>query len=327
MTGYLSINNRPNPLISNFNECRLYTRHYAKSFYFSSFLLPKEKRYAAYAIYLFCRFADNIVDLAHKHSHEEVKQKINSLLENLDDIYSGKNSQSKFSLNGSFSAFADTVKKYDIPKFYFTELIEGVSMDINTKRYDTFAGLERYCYKVASVVGLIMSEIFGYTNNSALTYAIDLGKAMQLTNILRDINDDYKMGRVYIPQDELSKFGYSEQDIKNKTINRNFISLIKYQIERAREFYSLAEKGFPYLTDDGSKTTVVLMQKIYSGILNKIEENNYDIYSRRVFVGKVKKFVITGKYLFNFAEKKRFSKIIKEHSISHPPKPVKTIAG
>jgi phytoene synthase len=327
MTDYLSINNRPNPLISNFNECRLYTRHYAKSFYFSSYLLPKEKRYAAYAIYLFCRYADNIVDMACNHTHEEVETKINSLLENLDDIYSGIDSLNKHSFNGSFSAFADTVKKYEIPKFYFTQLIEGVSMDINTKRYDTFAGLERYCYKVASVVGLIMSEIFGYKNNSALTYAIDLGKAMQLTNILRDINDDYKMGRVYIPKDELDKFGYTEDDIKNKTVNQNFTSLMKYQIARAREYYSLAERGFPYLSDDGSRTTVVLMQKIYSGILNKIEENNYDIFSRRLFVSKAEKFVITGKYLFNFAEKKRFSAINKDHHISPSPNPIKTTVG
>ena len=326
MTDYLSINNRPNPLISSYKECRLYTRHYAKSFYFSSYLLPKEKRYAAYAIYLFCRYADNIVDMASKHTHEEVERKIYSLLENLDDIYSGKDSFGKYSLNGSFSAFANTVKKYDIPKFYFTELIEGVSMDINTKRYDTFAGLERYCYKVASVVGLIMSEIFGYTNNSALTYAIDLGKAMQLTNILRDINDDYKMGRVYIPQDELDKFSYTEDDIKNKIINQNFIRLIKFQIERAREFYSLAEKGIPYLTDDGSRTTVVLMQKIYSGILKKIEENNYDIYSRRVFVSKAEKFAITGKYLFNYAEKRKFSTVGEDRRISPAPKPLKSTA-
>ena len=322
MNDYLSINNRTNPLISSFNECRLYTRHYAKSFYFSSYLLPKEKRYAAYAIYLFCRYADNIVDMASNHTHEEVEQKIYSLLENLDVIYSGKNS-----LNGSFSAFADTVKKYDIPKFYFTELVEGVSMDINTKRYDSFEELEKYCYKVASVVGLIMSEIFGYKNNSALMYAIDLGKAMQLTNILRDIKDDCKMGRVYIPQDELARFGYTEEDIKNKTINQNFISLIKYHIERAREYYRLAENGIPYLTDDGSRTTVVLMKKIYSGILNKIEENNYDIFSRRVFVSKAEKLVITGKYLINFSEKRKFSTIKKEHHITPSQKPVKTAAG
>lgn len=322
MPDRLSINNRPNPLESSCEECRLYTRHYAKSFYFSSFLLPKEKRYAAYAIYSFCRYADNIVDMACNHSLEEVEQKINSLLENLNEVYSGKNVDV-----GNFSAFTDTVKKYDIPKFYFTELVEGVSMDIKTKRYDTFAGLERYCYKVASVVGLIMSEIFGYTNNSALTHAIDLGKAMQLTNILRDIHDDYTMGRVYIPQDELDKFGYTEKDIENKTINKNFISLIKFQIARAREFYRLAEKGFPYITDDGSRTTVVLMQKIYSGILNKIEENNYDIYSRRVFVSKAEKFGITGKYLFNFAEKRRFSTVNEDHHLTPSPDPLKTPAG
>ena len=188
MTDFLQINNKSNPLISNYEECRLYTRHYAKSFYFSSFLLPKEKRYAAYAVYSFCRYADNIVDMANKSTHDEVERKINSLLENLDDIYSDKDFT-----NGNFSAFKDTVGKFNIPKFYFTELIEGVSMDIKTKRYTTFTELENYCYKVASVVGLIMSEIFGYSNSSALTHAIDLGKAMQLTNILRDIYDDYKI--------------------------------------------------------------------------------------------------------------------------------------
>lgn len=322
MTDYLSINNKPNPLISSYNECRLYTRYYAKSFYFSSFLLPKDKRFAAYAIYSFCRYADNIVDMASDHTHKEVEYKINLLLENLDDIYSGKTTAGK-----NFSAFTDTVRKYDIPKFYFTELVEGVSMDINTKRYDTFEGLERYCYKVASVVGLIMSEIFGYTNNSALTYAIDLGKAMQLTNILRDIGDDYKMDRIYIPQDELAKFGYSEEDIKKKNINQNFISLLKYQIERAREFYSLAESGIPYLTDDGSRTTVVLMLKIYSGILNKIAENNYDIYTRRVFVSKTEKLVITGKYLLNFSEKRKFSTVKEEHHLSPTPNRLKTTVG
>ncbi len=322
MTDYLSINSKANPLLSSFNECRLYTRHYAKSFYFASFLLPREKRNAAYAIYAFCRYADNIVDMAIHHSREDVERKINSLLISLDSAYSDT-----ISNDGCFSAFADTVRKYDIPKFYFKEMIEGVSMDIDTKRYETFAELERYCYKVASVVGLIMSEVFGYANNLALTHAIELGKAMQLTNILRDVYDDYKMGRIYIPQDELESFGYSEDDIGNKTINRNFIRLVKYQINRAREFYSLAEKGIPYLTDDGSRTTVVLMQKIYSGILNKIEQNNYDIYSRRVFVSRAEKLAITGKYLLNFAEKRKFSTVKKDRRIATSPKTVKTTAG
>jgi phytoene synthase len=304
MGNFLSINNRPNPLLSTFNECRLYTRHYAKSFYFASFLLPKEKRYAAYSIYAFCRYADNIVDMADKGANGKVERRINSLLKNLDETYSNKSLETIV-----FSAFANTVKKYEIPKYYFTELIEGVGMDIKTRRYETFTELETYCYKVASVVGLIMSEIFGYSDSAALQYAVHLGKAMQLTNILRDIHDDYKMGRVYIPQDELAKFGYSGQDIKDKIINNNFISLIKYQIERARLYYSLAEKGIPYLTDDGSRTTVVLMHKIYSGILDKIEQKGYNIYSGRAFVNRSEKLSITAKYLLSYSERRRFSKI------------------
>jgi phytoene synthase len=304
MREFLSINTRPNPLISSYEECRLYTRYYAKSFYFSSFLLPKEKRNAAYAVYSFCRYADNIVDRAGRNSLSEAEKSIDSLLENLDEVYSGR------SVNDSFSAFGDTVRKFDIPKHYFTELVEGVSMDMKTKRYKTFTELESYCYKVASVVGLIMSEIFRFSNSAALEYAVHLGKAMQLTNILRDIHDDYTMDRVYIPQDELASFGYSEEDIRNKVINKNFTSLIKHQIERARSLYEPAEKGIPYLTDDGSRTTVVLMLKIYSAILNKIEEKGYDIYSGRVFVSRAEKISIMTKYLLNFSEKRKHSKIV-----------------
>ena len=309
MREFLSINSRPNPLISSYEECRLYTRYYAKSFYFSSFLLPKEKRNAAYAVYSFCRYADNIVDKAGKNSLSETEKNIDSLLENLDEVYSGR------SVNDGFSAFGNTVRKFDIPKHYFTELVEGVSMDMKTKRYNTFAELEHYCYKVASVVGLIMSEIFRYSNSAALEYAVHLGKAMQLTNILRDIHDDYKMNRVYIPQDELSGFGYSEEDIGNKAINKNFVSLIKYQIERARQFYNTAEKGIPYLTDDGSRTTVVLMLKIYSGILNKIKEKKYDAYSGRVYVSRAEKISIMTKYLLNLPERRKFSRIEKSSQI------------
>jgi 15-cis-phytoene synthase len=321
MSDILSINIKPNPLISTYEECRLYTRHYARSFYFSSFLLPKQKRNAAYAVYSFCRYADNIVDMASNHSPDEVEQKINSLLENLDDVYTNKDTN-----NNSFSAFADTVRKYVIPKNYFTELVEGMCMDIKTKRYETFADLEKYCYKVASVVGLIMSEIFGYSNSAALNYAVHLGNAMQLTNILRDIYDDQCMGRVYIPQEELRSFSYSENDIKKKVVNNNFISLVKYQIERARSFYNLAEKGIPYLTDDGSRTTVVLMQKIYSAILNKIEEKGYDIYSERVYVSRTEKISIMTKYAFNFSEKRRLSKISLTNRLPAPASAFNTTA-
>jgi phytoene synthase len=312
MKDYLSINTRPNPLINTYDECRLYTRHYAKSFYFSSFLLPKEKRNASYAVYTFCRYADNIVDFAKSLPagapaqqgvvNNSIEYRIDSLLENLDDIYAGKNPELS-----RLSAFADAVKNFDIPKQYFSELVEGVSMDIKTKRYQTFSELDTYCYKVASVVGLIMSEILGYSDSKALTHAVHLGKAMQLTNIIRDINDDFRMDRVYIPQDELRRFGYTEDDIRNKLVNKGFTELIKHQIHRARSYYELASKGFSYLSNDGSRTTVVLMYKIYSGILDRIESRNFDIYSERLYVNPVRKIGITLKYLLNSSERKRFS--------------------
>ena len=299
-----------NPLYYNFKECKAYTRNHAKSFYFSSLLLPKEKREAAYAVYSFCRYADNLIDDAVHSSPDKLKIAIHLLHEGLDAAYSEKKD---FTI--SFSAFAKTVKKYNIPKYYFKELIEGVTMDINTKRYDTFTDLEIYCYKVASVVGLIMCRIFGYTDNSALSNAIYLGKAMQLTNIIRDIYEDYKMGRIYLPDDEMKCFEYSADDMGAKKINENFKDMMSYQVKRARGFYELAKKGFPYLTNDGSRTTVVLMSKIYSGILDKIEQNNYDIYSKRLFVKTTEKITTAAAYLLNFKKRKEYSAIPQEKQL------------
>lgn len=294
------------PLRCTYEECREYTRTYAKSFYFSSFLLPKQKRSAAYAVYTFCRYADNLVD---NYSVDPagslgITEKFEALSAFLDDIYSGKEFKGE-----SFSAFADTVRKYNIPRHYFNELIEGVCMDTVQTRYENIYELENYCYKVASVVGLIMTEIFGYSHKAALPYAVYLGKAMQLTNILRDIREDFEMGRVYLPLDELKSFEYSEQDIKNKVINDNFEMLMRFNIDRARAYYELASHGIPYLTNDGSRTTVILMHKIYKGILDRIEAHGYDIYSGRRYVSTAGKLRMTGLYLINPAERRKFSRI------------------
>lgn len=310
MAKTLLVNSEISPMNCTFNECKEYTMNYAKSFYFSSFLLPKEKRYAAYAVYTFCRFADNIVDKTIIDSTENINSEFSTLHNFLDDVYSANNLSV---LNNS--AFARTVVKYNIPKKYFTDLIEGVCMDIKHKRYSTFAELENYCYKVASVVGLIMTEIFGYSHRAALPYAVYLGKAMQLTNILRDIREDYLLGRIYLPQDELKCFEYSEEDIKNCVINDNFEMMMRFNINRARAYYELSTNGFPYLTNDGSRTTAVMMYKIYSQILNEIEAYGYDVYSARRFVSASKKLQLTGRYLINFAERKKYSKLpdLKHH--------------
>lgn len=301
-----------NPLLANYHQCREFTRHYAKSFYFSSFLLPKEKRRAAYAVYTFCRYADNIVDARKDITNEIIQEKFGKLHEFLNAVYSNQSF-----INNTDCAFADAVRTYKIPKQYFIDLVDGVCMDITTKRYETYQELDVYCYKVASVVGLIMSEMFGYSNAAALTNAIALGKAMQLTNILRDIKEDYKMNRVYLPKEELDCFNYTEDDIKNNVVNDNFKALMKYQMERAREYYNIAKNGLPYLTDDGSRTTAVIMLKTYSGILNKIEESGYDIYSQRHFVSLPSKVVMTSKYFLSRRERKHFSVLPKNPIIEY----------
>ena len=288
------------PLFYNYEQCRAYTRRFAKSFYFSSFLLPREKRNAAYAIYTFCRYTDNLVDHSHKIPDFEIVHRFDTVYNFLDDIYTGKKTN---------HAFGDTIIKFKIPKHYFTELIEGVMMDITKKRYATFMELDTYCYKVASVVGLMMSEIFGCSSKSALPYAIYLGKAMQLTNILRDIYEDYLMDRVYLPLDERKFFGYTEEDIDKKVIDSRFSDMMKFNVARNRAFYELASHGIPYLTNDGSRTTAVLMYKIYSGILNEIENHNYDIYNGRRFVSTSNKLKMTGKYLLNPYERRKYSRL------------------
>ena len=304
------------PMSCTFDECRDYTRNFAKSFYFSSFLLPKEKRAAAYAVYTFCRYADNIVDGGIMASTENIREKFNELNSFLDDVYTflGEaketgNLSSILPAHINRSAFSETVIKYKIPRKYFNDLIEGVCMDTEHKRYKTFAELENYCYKVASVVGLIMTEIFGYTHKAALPYAVYLGKAMQLTNILRDIKEDYQMGRIYIPEEELKCFEYSEEDIASGSMNENFAMMMRFNIDRARAYYELSTHGFPYLTNDGSRTTVVLMYKIYSRILSEIEAYGYDIYSGRRFVSTAEKLKLTGLYLLNRSERRKYSKL------------------
>jgi phytoene synthase len=205
------------------------------------------------------------------------------------------------------SAFANTVKRYAIPKRYFEELISGVSADMTTFRYETFEQLARYCYGVASVVGLIMTEVFGYSDAAALPYAADLGTAMQLTNILRDIRTDLDLSRIYIPQEDLRTFDYSEEELQAHTINGNFVRLMRFEIDRARTYYARAERGIPYLTDDGSKTTVVAMSKIYSSILGQIERHNYDVFSERRFVSTARKLTLTASYMLSPAERNRYA--------------------
>ena len=279
-----------------YKYCEKVTRHYAKSFYFAAKFLPKDKQPAVYALYALCRHLDNEVDdaevkdsVAAIKAVEIWKSKLISNAKAQSDMDAKKiddKTNPKFKIQNSKSmdlvllAWTDTLTKYNIPKKLPLELMEGVLMDTHIKRYETFDELYVYCYRVASTVGLMSSEILGYSKPEALDYAEALGIAMQLTNILRDIREDSEMGRIYLPQEDLRRFKVTEQQIFEQRLDENFVNLMKFETKRARQFYQKAELGIPML-EKNSRFGVLLASRIYSRILDEIERQNYDIFTNR----------------------------------------------
>lgn len=266
------------------------TRKYAKTFYFASHFLPEEKRNAAYAVYAFCRVSDESVDsLSHRASLENLK----TLEEKLQLLYSD------IQLNDAIlSVLRMTVQRYSIPQEYFKELIRGMYMDLEKNRYADFSQLSLYCYRVAGVVGLIMLAIFNNSDMRAKDYAISLGIAMQLTNILRDIREDYARDRIYLPQAEMQHFRVTESDIAQGTNDRNFKELLKFQIKRARKYYANSADGIKMIQDRRVRFVIAAMKELYARILHEIEKNNYDVFAKRARVNILKKILITLKIFF-----------------------------
>lgn len=261
-------------------------KYYAKSFYLSSQFLPKRKKFGAYAVYAFCRFADNIVDNPRNRSKKEIKKELDALKEEL--ILSFRYGESE---HPALSALSKVAVEFEMPIEYPLDLIEGVKMDLNINRYNSFDDLYLFCYRVASTVGLMMTYILGFKDNETLVYAEKLGIAMQLTNILRDISEDKDQGRIYLPLDELNKYGISEYNIINENFNENFQKLMKFNVERAEKYYEDSEPGIKQLDKD-SQFAIYAASKIYSGILKKIELNDYNPFVGRAFVPKSQKFAI-----------------------------------
>lgn len=261
-----------------FHAAQRICRQHAKSFYFASFFLPRPKRNAAYAVYAFCRLLDDAVD--ENPGNEEIGiRQFTEILQRVYDNQSVELPDPQQTL--AIKAFAQTAKQYAIPQRYFLDLTEGCRMDLTVHRYETWADLERYCYHVAGVVGLTMSCIFGLTDEAAKKNAVQMGNAMQLTNILRDVKEDFQRGRVYLPQEELREFQYSEADLRGERINSAWINLMKFQIQRARNLYQSGAQGLQSLSNDGSRFCAAAMAAIYGGILDAIERQRYDVYSQR----------------------------------------------
>jgi 15-cis-phytoene synthase len=253
------------------------------SFYYSFLILPRPKRDAIETIYAFCRFTDDIVDEA-----GDEKEKHTLLLQWTEEL---KRSLYGVSHYGLLNKLAAIIHRFHIPVELFYELIKGMEMDLRNTRYGTFTELKQYCYRAASTVGLICAEVFGYTNEKTKQYAIDLGIALQLTNILRDIKTDAKNGRIYLPLEDLRKFNYSEEDMLNLTYNDRFIALMKYECERAHEYFRrakacLAEEDKPLFT--AART----MGNIYYLLLLRIEHAQYDVFSKRIRLSSPLKILI-----------------------------------
>ncbi|MBI4573678.1 MAG: squalene/phytoene synthase family protein, partial [candidate division NC10 bacterium] len=176
---------------------------------------------------------------------------------------------------------AETVRTFRIPRGYFEELLNGVEMDLTKSRYATFAELQQYCYRVAGVVGLMCIEVFGYSRPGTRHYAEHLGTALQLTNILRDLGTDGERGRIYLPQEDLERFGYRETDLLERRLTPAFRELMRFEVGRARQFYAAARAALP-AEDRRAMLAAEVMGAIYARILNRIEAAQYDVFSARI---------------------------------------------
>ena len=249
-------------------HCQQLTRREAKNFYYAFVTLPLEKRKAIYAAYAFCRHCDDSVDEA--ASPEDKLSALTDLRSSLAQAYRGQ------APTPTFLALADAADRYSIPEDYFQEIILGVESDLVKTRYQNFDELRQYCYRVASVVGLVCLQIFQYRDDAAREYAVDLGLAMQLTNIMRDVKEDWSMGRVYLPQDEMARFGYTEEQLEAGVRNDAFVHLLRFQGERAREYFRSGFRLLPYLSRR-SRACPAVLGAIYSRVLDRIEASGYDV--------------------------------------------------
>ena len=258
----------------SYRLCRELTKTHSKTFYFASLFLGAPKRRAIWAVYSFCRTADDIVDRA--TPAQERLAAIDDWRQRLLDAYAGAPD------HPLMVAFADAARSYDIPLAPALDLLRGASRDVTVRRYETYEELREYCYLVASTVGLLTSPILGY-REGALAYGVALGRAMQMTNILRDVGEDARMGRIYLPAEDLRRFGCTESSILAGEIDANFIALMQFQIARVRTMYDEAAPGIALLAP-GTRFTVRLALSLYRAILDRIERNAYNVFTRRAYV-------------------------------------------
>ncbi len=276
----------PISLEADYRRCADITRQSSSNFYYAFMLLPAERRRALYSVYAFCRFVDDVAD---DESIREPGRLLARWREELGRVY-GEGTPTR----AISRALADSVKRFAIPRVHFEELISGMEMDLSRKRYATFEELRSYCYRAASVVGLICIEIFGYTNPRARVYAENLGIACQLTNILRDVKEDADKGRIYLPLEDLARFGVTEDDILKGAYSDAFTRLMEFEARRARDFYDRAQQALPQ-EDRSTLLTAEAMRLIYGSLLERIVSSNYRVLDRRLSLSTTHKLYLVGR--------------------------------
>ena len=251
-----------------YQQCQAITREHSRTFFIASALMHAEHRRAIQALYAFCRVSDDIVDRNDGDRAADLRAwRQRSLGSNPGD-------------DPVALAWADTCVRYHIPRQYAEQLLDGVASDLNPRRYETFADLSHYCYAVASTVGLMVMHIVGYAGNEAIPYAVKLGVALQMTNILRDVGEDWRNGRLYLPEAELAVYGLSDADIAAGVVDDRWREFMRFQIARTRQLFAEALPGVALL-GGSSRFAVQAAAELYAAILDDIEAHDYDVFNRR----------------------------------------------
>lgn len=272
------------------------------SFYYSFLFLPETRRKAIIALYAFCREVDDVTDA---NLTEEISRvKLQWWRDEISRLFQGTPQ------HPVTRALHKSIEQFDLPQEYFLEIIDGMEMDLEQQRYPSFKALSLYCYRVASVVGLLSAEIFGYQDRQTLKYARDLGMAFQLTNILRDVGEDARRGRIYLPQEDLQRFDVKEQDLLQGRETPEFYQLMAFQAQRARDYYQRAMSHLPE-TDRYAQRAGLIMSAIYQNLLDEIERDGFHTLTRRIGLTSLRKIWLAVRTLWR--EKRRYRKQPAKH--------------
>jgi phytoene synthase len=262
-------------------EEKIIAKESKSSFYYAFSLLPPEKREAMNTVYAFCRKTDDIVD----EGNESIEIKYAKLHKWRIELEKALTGESDYLF---FNKLSQIIKQFNIPFDPFFDLIKGMEMDLQKQRYLSMEDLLQYCYRVASTVGLMCIEIFGYKNKSTQKFAINLGLALQLTNILRDVKADAERGRIYLPESDMKKFNYSESELLSLKYNENFAALMAHEAGIAKQYFYNATKSLD-IFDKPSMFAARAMQHIYFKLLRKLEANRFDVFNKKINVSKFEK--------------------------------------